>query len=210
MYTLYYSPGACSMAVHVALIETKAPFQLQKIDTSAGQNRGAEYLKINPRGQVPVLVDDGRILREGAAILIYLLEKEKNPLLPRDGDARTDALEWLMYCNASLHPAYGRMFFLMHAPADATAKAPLIDAATANINKMWQDVEQRLATSPYLAGSQLTMADILLTVIANWSARMPKPITIGPNVKRLLQEVIARPAYKQAMDTEQVEYKVAA
>jgi glutathione S-transferase len=197
MYTLYFASGACSMAIHVALNECNQPVKL-------------EFLKINPRGQVPVLVDDDHVIYEGAAQLVHILEKHNSPLLPKNEPARTDALQWLMYCNASLHPAYARVFFLMKNGAkDATTDA-LFDVAVKMINKMWEIIEERLSQSPYLAGKDVTMADILMTVIANWSPRMPRPVTIGPNTKKLLQQIIARPAYKKAIEIEQVEYKAAA
>ena len=105
MYQLYYSPGACSMAVHVILNELNQPVELHKISLQEGDNRKPEFLRINPRGQVPVLVDDGFVIREGAAQIIYLLEKHKSPLLPASGKERAAALEWLCYANASLHVA---------------------------------------------------------------------------------------------------------
>src|SRR5580704_1768796 len=94
MYKLYYSPGACSMAVHVALNECNQPVTLEKINIR--EPRSPEFLKINPRGQVPVLMDDDLTIREGAAILIYLLEKHQSPLLPKSGKERAVALECLM------------------------------------------------------------------------------------------------------------------
>jgi len=207
MYKLYYSPGACSMAIHVALNECNQPVTLEKIDMMAGQNRTPEYLKLNPRGQVPVLVDGDTVLREGAAILIHVLEKHNSPLFPKSGMARTDAMEWLMFANATLHPAYARIFFLKR---NGVTEGPLVEAAAANINKLWEEVEQRLSSRPYICGEQMTVADILLTVIANWSGHVPKPITLGPNTKRLLKNVSSRPAYQKALAAEEVEYKVAA
>lgn len=210
MYTLYYSPGACSMAVHVALNECNQPVKLEKVDIH-GATKPPELLKVNPRGQVPVLVDDGFVIREGAAILMHILDKHQSPLLPRSGKERTVALEWLMFCNASLHPAYGRTFFLMRNAKDfPEASEHLLDVSIKMINKQWAEVEDRLSKTQWLAGDQITMADILLTVIANWSENLPKPVTIGPKTKHLLQTVIARPSYKKALETEQVEYKMAA
>lgn len=210
MYKLYYAPGACSMAVHVALLECNAPFELQKIDIFAGEGRSPEFLQINPRGQVPVLVEDGRIIREGAAMLIHILEKHQSPLLPRSGPERLEALEWLMFCNATLHPAYSRVFFLKRAKIDDAAREALMTVAVANINKLWEEVEQRLGKTPWLAGEQITMADILMSVIANWNSSVPQPVKIGPRTQKLLQSVIARPAYRKALETEQVQYKAVA
>lgn len=210
MYKLYYSPGTCSMAIHVALNECNQPVTLEKINLQ--EARPPEFLKVNPRGQVPVLVDGNLILREGAAILVYLLEKHKSPLLPATGKARTAAFEWLMSCNATLHPAYGRCFFLMRNAQDPAAKEQLFGVATAMINKLWGEIEQHLGQSAYLCGNDITIADILMTVIANWNSYLPNPsaITIGPRTKKLLQTVIARPSYKKALEVEQVEYKSAA
>ena len=210
MYKLYYSPAACSMAVHVALNECNQPVTLEKIDIHGGQGKSPEYQKINPRGQVPVLDDDGQIIREGAAILIHILEKHNSPLLPKSGKERDAALEWLMFCNATLHPAYSRAFFLkrntMELPA---AKEPLMSIAVKMINKNWEEVEQRLTQNAWIAGADITIADILMTVIANWSQNVPG-VVIGSKTKQLLQKVIARPAYKKALEAEQVEYKAAA
>ena len=209
MYKLYYSPGACSMAIHVALNECNQPVTLEKINIQ--EPRPPEFLKINPRGQVPVLVDGDLVIREGAAILVYLLEKHKSPLLPSAGKERAVAFEWLMFCNATLHPSYARCFFLMRNAKD-DAKEQLLGTGVAMINKLWDEVEQRLGQSAWLAGDNITIADILMTVIANWNNYLPNPeaIKIGPRTKKLLQTVIARPAYKKALEIEQVQYKAAA
>ncbi len=206
MYKLYYSPGTCSMAPHIALLECHQAVTLEKIDLATGQNRTPEYLKINPRGSVPVLVDGEQTIREGAAILIHILEKNKSPLLPSNGTARDTALEWLMFCNATLHPAYSRAFFLKKNNGDDA----IMDSAVAMINKLWAGVEDHLASSTYLAGNDVTIADILMSVIAGWNKNIPKPIVIGERTKALIQKVIERPAYKKALEVEQVEYKMAA
>ena len=210
MYTLYYAPGSCSMAVHIALLECNQEVKLEKVDLAAGQQRMPEFQKINPRGQVPVLVEHDHPIREGAAILLHLLEKHQSPLMPRGGKERTAALEWLMFCNATLHPAYARCFFLMKNASDGAEKEKLFDVAMANINKLWEEVEHHLARHTYLCGEHITMADILLTVIANWSVRMPRPVNFGSHAKKLFRAVTARPSYKKALEIEQVEYKVAA
>jgi glutathione S-transferase len=210
MYKLYYGAGSCSMAIHIALLECNQQFKLEKVDLMAGQQRSPEFLKINPRGQVPVLVEHDHAIREGAAILIHILEKHQSQLLPRGGKERIAALEWLMFCNATLHPAYARCFFVMRNAEDGAVKDKLLEVAIGRINDLWQEVEQQLAKHPYLCGDQITMADILMTVIANWSTSMPKPVNIGPHTKKLFKNIIARPSYKKAMEVEHVEYKVAA
>jgi glutathione S-transferase len=208
MYKLYYSPGACSMAIHVAVLECQQQVTLEKVDLQAP--RSPEFLKVNPRGQVPVLVDGDQVLREGAAILIYLMEKHQCALLPASGKARADAIEWLMFCNSTLHPAYGRCFFLRKAAEEGPVKNKLLEIAVGKVNELWQGIEAQLSKQSYLCGNEATIADILLTVIANWSGNIGGQANIGPNTKKLFAKIIARPAYAKALQTEQVEYKMAA
>lgn len=210
MYTLYYSPGACSMAPHVVLNEIGAKFELKKVEISKGEGQKPEFLKLNPRGQIPVLVEDGQTIREGAAIIIHLCEKHNSPLLPKSGPERTRALEWLMSANASLHPAYGKGFFV-NKNAEGEAKEKLMKVVFEQINKLWAEADAQLAKTKYLAGDNVTAADILYTVIANWGAYFPPgSVKRGPNVTRLIKEISQRPAYQKALKTEQVEYKAAA
>jgi glutathione S-transferase len=196
MYTLYYSPGACSLAIHVALNEIGADFKLENTSIMDGKNRSDEFLKVNPRGQVPVLTDDNKVIREGAAILIYLLEKHNSDLLPKE----ISALEWLMFCNATLHPAYSRVFFLMRNLKENDANRDhLFEVAVSQINKLWADVEERLASNEYIAGSSLTIADILLTVIYGWSIKMPKSVFIGEKTSVLINKIKSLPSFQKAV-----------
>ncbi len=201
-YKLYYKSGACSMAVHVILNELNVPFEaVQQTDLKA-----PDFVKLNPRGQIPLLIVDGEPVKEGAAIITYLLDSHANDLMPKSGIARAKALEWLMWCNASLHPACSRMFWLSKQNLDDATKAELAKLFTAQLQSLWDEADARLAKTKYLAGDKVTAADILMAVIANWGL----PVTLGTNVKRVLKDVIARPSYQKAMAAEQVEYKAAA
>lgn len=206
-YQLYYSPGACSMAVHVLLHELNQPFDLNRVDLSA--QRDESFLKISPRGQVPVLVEDGLPIYEGAAIIMHLCEKFKSDLIPSEGVARGLALQALMFMNASMHPAYSKFFFANKSAIDDKAKKIICDEACDKIQGLWDLVDQHLETSPYLAGDKVTAGDILMTVIANWTS-ISKPPKFGKNVKRVISEVSQRPAYQLALEHEGVEYKAAA
>ena len=208
MYTLYYSPGSCSMAIHVLLNEVGAEFKLENTAIREGKNRSPEFLKLNPRGQVPALVEDGKSMLEGGAILAYLADKHASALLPKSGWERAKALEALMFCNSTLHPAYSRLFWLMR--TEEAGKDVYMAKAAEWVNRLWQDVEAQLQNQPYMCGNECTIGDVLLTVIANWSANVPTPITIGPKTKALFARVIARPSYQKALATEGVEYKMAA
>ncbi len=205
-YTLYSSPGACSMAVHVALHEVGVPFTYKPTSIGAGDTKTPEFLKLNPRGQVPVLVNaEGQVMLEGAAQMAYLLDKHGDgTLLPKSGWARAQALQGLMFGNATLHDAYSRWFWCMKqgAPADLT------DKAKAHIQTLWNQIEQQLETSggPYLLGAECRIGDILVTVIANWSDQF----SFGPHTVNLFKHVRARPAFEATRVAESVSYKLAA
>jgi glutathione S-transferase len=209
MYTLYYSPGACSMAIHVVLNELGQKVALEKVDLRAP--RSPEFLKLNPRGQVPVLVEDGQALLEGAAIITYLCDKHGG-LLPKSGFERAKALQWLMFANSTLHTAYSKAMWVGRTQApDEASKNAFMETALNQVQDLWDLVEKNLETNggPYLAGKTLTAGDILITVIANWSF-LPRTFTFGPKTKALLKDVSARPAYQAALKAENVEYKAAA
>ena len=208
MYKLYYSPGACSLAPHVVLNEIGKPFEAIKIDLHKGDGRKPEFLKINPRGQVPVLDDDGTIIKEGAAILLHLCEKENSPLLPKSGPTRTEALEWMMWANASLHPAYGKMFWTKRNVKDEAQQKALLNTVFDQIQSYWDEAETRLGQTKYLAGDAMTCADILISVFANWGNK--GAVKLGPNVMRVIREVSARPSFQKAIADEQADYKIAA
>lgn len=201
---LYYFPGACSMAIHVLLNELGLDVELIKGRDDA-KNKTPELLKVNPRGQVPVLVDNGKVLREGGAIMVYLCDEFDSGLLPSDGWERAEALQWLMTANASLHPAYSRTNWLKKNGGTDEQ----IAASRAGAQEIWDQIEAQLNKSgPYICGENGTAADILITVIGNWAD--PGVYTYGPKTKELFKKIIARPAYQKALAAENIEYKAAA
>lgn len=207
MMQLYYAPGACSMAVHAILNELALPFELKPVDVYAGEGQAPEFLKLNPCGQIPVLVVDDMAVRETAAIIMYLMDEYKSTLMPRSGKARTIAVEWLMFANATLQTAYSKASFALKNTTDPVVKDQLFDVALARIDKLWEEVDAALLKNRYICGKDLSAADFLLAVIANWGNHHPRKPTLGPNIKRMLREIIVRPSFAKALKIEQVEYK---
>jgi glutathione S-transferase len=106
MLTLYFAPGASSMAPHIALFETGAAFEGRPVSFKKDENRTPEYLAINPLGQVPTLVIDGRPLTEVAAILFYLARTYPDAgLLPDDAEGEAQVISWMSFIAATVHPA---------------------------------------------------------------------------------------------------------
>ncbi|PCK30174.1 glutathione S-transferase family protein [Pseudoalteromonas piscicida] len=198
MYTLYYLPGACALATQVVLRELKQPFEL--VDKRDVDN----FLAINPTGKIPALKEGKNTLLEGAAILLYLLKKHENTLLPQSDIAQKQkAIENIMFANATMHPAYNRLFFATAAIIDDKARQPFLDAAAAAINELWIIVEKKLAHQAFLAGEQVSAADIMLAVYARWGSYFPVEINIPDKVRKMLARIEARPSFIASVAAEQ-------
>jgi glutathione S-transferase len=106
MLTLYFAPGSSSFAAHIALNEVGAPFESRPLSFAKGEQRAPSYLALNPEGKVPTLLIDGRPLTEVAAILFYLAKSfPEAKLLPRDTEGEAQAVSWMSFIAATLHPA---------------------------------------------------------------------------------------------------------
>lgn len=208
-YELYTKAGSCSMAIHAVMNELGLNPQIHIMEAGNGPNglKSAEYLAINPRGNVPYIKEDGKGMGEGGAILTYLCDKN-GKLLPKEGFARAKALQWLMFANSTLHPAYGRTYWISsNLPQDQHEAA--LKVARAQIQDLWNYVEAQLEQNgtTYCAGNEPTAGDFLLTTIANWN---PAAYTFGPKTKALLKNISARPSYQKTLSSESVDYKAAA
>ncbi len=197
MYKLYYSPGACSLAIHALLNDLGQP--VEAID----RNKAPEdFAALESHNMVPVLVDNGEVLREGAAIILYLLEKHKSPTLPAPGLARAHFLEWLMFANATLHPAYGRMFFISRALGEGPAREQALQAAAASASNLWAAVEKQLQKTTFVCGDKPSAVDFLMTVFAGWNKYFPTPIKLGEKTQQMVATMNAHPALVKAIEDE--------
>ena len=196
MYTLYYLPSACSLATQVVLHELDQEVDI--IDKQKVEN----FSSINPVGSVPVLVDNNRTLREGAAILLYLLDKHPNTMLPATGTAREQAIQNIMFANATMHPAYGRLFFIAQNISDEKTKQSIFEVAAQAITSLWQVVEQQLSNQTFLGGDQPSAADILLTVYSRWGASFPVDIKLGAKTQKMVDAVVLMPSFQRALAAE--------
>lgn len=203
MYTLYFLPGACSLATQSILNELKQPVQL--IHKQDADN----YDSLNAAGTVPVLIDGGWVLNEGVAILLHLLDKHENNLIARSGELRQRAIEDMLFANASMHPAYGRLFFIERSITNTEGKQQAFAAAAAAISKLWAVVEAKLQTTAFLGGESVSPADFLLAVYSRWGQFFPVDIHIGPRTQRMIDSVIARDSFQRALQREH-DYSTAA
>ncbi|WMN61384.1 glutathione S-transferase family protein [Pseudoalteromonas xiamenensis] len=197
MYTLYYMTGACSLATQVVLRELGVEFKLINKDSVE------DFKAINPVGAVPVLLDNGKKYTEGAAILLHLLDKHANNLFPASGDAREEAIQNLLFANATMHPAYSKLFFIGQSMTDTEVKQAALESAAQSINQLWKVVEAKLANQPFLGGNHYSAADILLTVYHSWGQYFPVDIVIGDKTAKLIDTVSNLPSFKASQEAEQ-------
>jgi glutathione S-transferase len=204
VYTLYYSPGSASMVVHLALLEIGVPFRLVKLDFERDEQRGAEYLKLNPRGQVPTLVIDGKPYFECAALLLILAERHPEArLAPPPGSAlRADWYQWVVFFANALGPVYRQWFY----PSDlgSPEHPPFVrDALRAKIEGAWSLVDAHLAAhGPYMLGAEFSGVDLLALMYMRWSRNMPKPVTAWPALRQYADRLRARPSWALLYEAE--------
>ena len=195
---LYYSPGACSLASHISLIELEQPVELVKTDIRAKRTEdGRDYREVNRMGYVPALeLDDGSILTENAAILPYIASLKPGVLAPTEdalGEARVH--EALGFIGSELHKAFGPFF----GGAEGAAR----DAATDRLKSRIAHIDYLLGDGrDYLFGDKFSVADAYAFVVLGWTKHFGIPIDEWPNVKAFVDRVGQRPAVRQAMAEE--------
>ncbi len=196
---LYYSPGACSLSPHIALLEAGLPYDLVKVDLKAKKlENGDDFLKINPKGQVPALaLDSGELVTEGPVIVQMIADKAagKNLAPPRDSAERYKLQEWLTYINGELHKNIGPLF---NPALSDDAKAVFKDRATGK----FKYVDGQLAGKDYLMGKQFTVADGYMFTMLSWADRMKFDLAGLSNLKAYQARVGARPMVQQALTKE--------
>jgi len=144
MLTLYYAPGACSMAAHIVLEESGEKYQPQKVDLANGEQRTEAYLKINPQGRVPVLrLDDGEPLSENTAILPYL--GKRFGLWPKEPLADAKALSLIGFFAASVHPAHAHVGRPERYAADPSAYPTIKETGLKTFHGYLKQIDDRLA-----------------------------------------------------------------
>ncbi len=196
---LYFTPGACSLAPHIALREAGLAFDLAKVDVKTKKLAdGSDFLAVNPKGYVPVLrLDNGDVLTENAAMLQYI--GDRNPaakLLPAAGPLeRYRVIEWVSFVNSELHKSFSPLF----AP---NAAEEVKTYARANVSRRLEWLNGALGSKKYLTGEQFTVADGYLFVVLNWGAHVKVDIGQWPNLQRLQSTVGGRPHVIEALKAE--------
>jgi glutathione S-transferase len=205
MYTLYWSKGSANMVCHAALIEIGAPYKLVEVDADKNEQKSAAYLKINPHARVPTLIEDGRIMYESAAILLYLCEThpEAGLMPPVGSPTRAHFLQWLFYLTNTVQEALMNWWHADHYLETDAERKSLAASTERRLARMWQLLDGVLGKDgPYLLGRDFSAIDMFLVMLAQWSREMKKPARSYPHLGRLIELIEARPAYRRMMTEE--------
>jgi glutathione S-transferase len=185
MLTLYFTPGASSMAPHIALHEVGAPFESHHISLARNEHRTPAYLAINPEGKVPALLVDGRLMTEVAGILFYLARRypDANLLPTGDIEAEAQAISWMSFIAATVHPARTRG----------------LDYAMG----VYKLADQRLGNREWAVG-RYSIADIhLFRLFWRFANSLKPPPGSLPNLEAHYARMMARPAVRRTIEIEQ-------
>ena len=196
---LYFSPGACSLASHIALREAGLPFELVRVDTGVHKLKdGTDYYGINPKGYVPAIgLDDGQLLTEGAALLQYIgdLAPAKG-IIPKAGTLeRFRANEWLTFVSSEIHKGFSPLF---NKDLKDDAKAVL----RAKLEKRFDALEAHFAKNKYLMGDTFSVADAYLYTVISWSPHVGIELSKWKNLSEYRQRVADRPSVREALQNE--------
>jgi glutathione S-transferase len=197
---LYYAPETISVAVAVALEEAGLPHERVRVDFAAAEQRGPDYLKINPKGRVPALRTEGTILTETGAILDYIAAKSETPLMPADPLEAAKVRSVMYYLASTMHVNHAhkmrghRWADKPESHADMAAKVAETMATSARF------VEDNCLTGPFILGDTLTIGDCYLFAVCRWLPRDEVDLAPFPKITAFLEAMTARPSVEAIRD----------
>jgi glutathione S-transferase len=201
--TLYYSPGACSMASHIALEESGAEYEPKLTSTAKGDHRTPEYLAINPRGKVPALKIDSDVLTENVAILTYVAKKFPNAnLLPKGVFEEARCLSLMAWLSNTVHPSFTRVLRPERFIGDASAQEGVKQSGREAFWSSLQELDSLLDGKEWLAGSQFTVCDPYALVFYGWGKRIELPVQDLKNYTAWKDRMLSRRAVKTVLERE--------
>jgi glutathione S-transferase len=216
MLQLHYHPGNASLIPHLVLEEIGAAFELAYVDRSASAHKSPEYLKLNPNGLIPVLVDssttargaDGEplVLYETAAVCLHLADTHPGAgLLPPLGSvARAHAYKWLAWLGNTMHAALVVYFYPERWADDAGAVAQVKAHAEGKVGALLDQLDAELARhgGAWLLGDGFSLVDPYAFVLCRWTRGFARPARSLPHVRPFLDRMLARPAVQRVFATE--------
>ena len=202
MLTLYYAPGACSMAAHIVLEDSGDKYEAKKVDLAGGEQRTEAYLKINPLGRVPVLrLDSGENLTENTAILPYL--GKRLGLWPTEAAAEAKALSLIGFFATNVHPAHAHVGRPERYTADSAAFPGIKDMGLKTFHTYLKQIDGMLAGREWLS-DRYSVLDPYAFVFYTWGVRRELPMAELKNYSAHKDRVLKRPGATRVVADEKV------
>lgn len=204
MLKLYYSPGACSLGLHIALREINADFELERVLLAQRENFTPEYRRINPACRVPALKDGEFVLTESQAIYAHLTaEIGGDVFLPHNPQGRARAFEMTAWLSSTVHIAYAQLWRPERFVSHESDYPPIVKRGEQLISEHYTQIEQRLSSTDYIAGHEYSFADTYLFAFYRWGGRIGLDMENQfPNWARWAERMLERTAVRDAMDVE--------
>jgi glutathione S-transferase len=202
MLTLFYAPGACSLAAHIVLEESGEKYEAKRVDFSKAEQRSEAYLKINPQGRVPaLLLDNGQPLAENTAILPYL--GKRFGLWPKDAIAEAQALSLIGFFAASVHPAHAHISRPERYTSNTAYYPDLQEQGRKTFHGYLQQLDQRLAGRDWLSDAYSVLDPYAFTFYT-WGVRRELPMAELKNYGAFKDRMLQRPAVRRVVEDEKV------
>jgi glutathione S-transferase len=213
MRQLYYYPGNASMCVHILLHELGVPFELVLVDRATEAQRSADYLRLNPNGTIPVLVEGELVLHETAAILLHLADAHPSArLMPAFGTPeRAVAYKWLFWLSNTLQAtimvqAYPDRWVESGGGVATEVKRQAQRRVAGQLDLL--DAELRSCGGPWLLGSNFSVLDPLALMLCRWTrnfdAAVAAPARTRPALSPYLERILSRPSVQRVLEDERL------
>jgi len=189
---LYWRPGTAAFAADAALGEIGVPYERVLVERDASGSVPADYLRINPMGQVPTLVDDSLVLPEVAAILLYLADRYPEARLAPA--SRAEFYRWLVFLTNTLQPALMRHFY-----PDRFGTEGVLFAADRQLHQLYDVVERALDGRRWLAGDERNAADLMLFMLTEWGGELEPSAWARPNLRAHFERTLELSSVQQAV-----------
>ena len=197
---LYYSPGACSLSVHVALEELGVPYKLIEVNLKQAKHLQSDYLNLNSRARVPILFYGKTRIREAVTILQFLNECfPENKLAPTDVTARALCYEWMLFGTATIHPYFGGLWRSERYASNPSHYTDIQQTCEKEILKCFTEFDEFLGDKKFLLGDHPYICDYYYVPLIRWINNLNQDKSMYINIPRYYDTLLSLPSVNEAM-----------
>lgn len=203
MYKLFYYPRNASWAPHMLLKELVVEHELVLVDRKSEAQKGQEYLKINPTGRIPTLVDGERVIFESAAICMHLSDSHpESNLVPSSPQERAHFFQWLFYLTTTIQPELMLFFYPEKHTELEICRKSIVENQEIRVSEMFELVDKQLSNFNYVAGNTLTICDFFLFMLSHWASGFKTGPLSFKNLGAHLRSLAKRPSIIEVCNIE--------